>query len=300
VPRYDYATVGHVTCDVLADGSRQAGGTAFYSALQAARLGLRTLILTRGDPSEIERLLASYSGEFDLEILPAEHTTTLQITGEGTERRQRLLAWAGPIEAPNGGPVEVDAAILHLAPVARETPGEWRGQADFVGLTPQGLVREWNAQGDVVLGPVAPELTLARRDATVFAEHEREWCGALFPKGPGSEPLAPEAQAARSPGGGLVAVTAGPEPTTLHMPDGETVRVPVPTIESPRDDLGAGDVFAAALFVALHEGRPPASAAAFAHAAAAVRISGPGPGAIGGRAAVEERLRSSAPPAPLP
>ena len=48
--RFDYATVGHVTVDVLPDGSRRAGGAAFYSALQAARLGLRTLVITRGRP----------------------------------------------------------------------------------------------------------------------------------------------------------------------------------------------------------------------------------------------------------
>jgi sugar/nucleoside kinase (ribokinase family) len=295
VPRYDYVTVGHVTVDVFADGSRQAGGTAFYSALQAARLGLRTLILTRGDPREIGELLDPYSGEFDLTVIPADHTTTLRTVEEGPERRQRLLAWAGPIQGPiagsTGGPIDVDTAILHLAPVARETPREWSGHADFVGLTPQGLVREWNADGDIAHVPAAPELVPARRDATVFAEHEREWCGALMPKGPGSGPVAPKGTSTKDPGGGLVAVTAGAEPTAIHMPDGETIHVAVPAIESPRDDLGAGDVFAAALFIALHEGRPPAAAAAFAHAAAAVRIAGSGPGAIGGRAAVDARLR---------
>jgi hypothetical protein len=55
--RFDYTTVGQVTVDVMPDGSRQPGGTAFYSALQASRLGLRTLILTRGVTSEIEQLL---------------------------------------------------------------------------------------------------------------------------------------------------------------------------------------------------------------------------------------------------
>ena len=39
--RFDYTTVGHVTADVLGDGSRRPGGSAFYSALQAARLGQR-------------------------------------------------------------------------------------------------------------------------------------------------------------------------------------------------------------------------------------------------------------------
>ena len=50
--QYDYTTVGHVTVDVMGDGSRRPGGSAFYSALQAARLGARTLIVTQGVPGE--------------------------------------------------------------------------------------------------------------------------------------------------------------------------------------------------------------------------------------------------------
>jgi sugar/nucleoside kinase (ribokinase family) len=276
VPRHDYTTVGHVTIDVLADGSRRPGGTAFYSALQAARLGLRTLILTRGAPAEIERLLAPYREELDLRVLPAEHTTTLQTAGEGLARHQRLLAWAGPIE----GPLEVDTAILHLAPVARETP---RGRFDadppyaaFVGLTPQGLMREWDAGGQVALGPLPPELLPERCDAWVLSERERECCA--------------EAAAHAAAAGAVVAVTAGAHPTELLLRGDEVSRVPVPPLAAPLDDLGAGDVFAAAFFVALYEGLPPARAAAFANAAAAVRLAGVGPGAIGDRCAVGARL----------
>ncbi len=275
MPRYDYVTVGHVTVDVLADGSRHPGGTAFYSALQAARLGLRTLVLTQGDPPEVEQLLEPYRDELDLTVLPAQHTTTLQTAGEGAARRQRLLAWAGPIAAP-----EVDTAILHLAPVARETPRGCLGThpplAEFVGLTPQGLLREWDARGDLALAPPPRELLPARCDAVVLSAGERERCEDFL-------------STAREDGA-LVAVTAGAWPVTLLLPSGETLRVPVPTVEHPRDDLGAGDVFAAALFVALREGRPPAAAAAFANAAAAVRLAGSGPGAIGDRHAIEARL----------
>jgi sugar/nucleoside kinase (ribokinase family) len=64
----------------------------------------------------------------------------------------------------------------------------------------------------------------------------------------------------------------------------------VPPVRLLRDDLGAGDVFAAAFFVALHEGLAPAQAAAFGNAAAAVRIAGLGPGAIGERHAILARL----------
>jgi hypothetical protein len=276
VPRYDYVAVGHVTVDVLdADGSRHPGGTAFYSALQAARLQLRTLILTRGDPHEIEQLLGPYRDELDLEIVPAEHTTTLRTWGEGPDRRQRLLAWAGPIE----GPIEVGAAILHLAPVAREIPRAWFAAhppgADFVGLTPQGLLREWDARGEIALVAPSRELPPGRCDALVLSEREHQ-CYA--------EPLTQTAE------GAVIAVTAGAQPCTLHLPDGALLHVPVPPIETPTDDLGAGDVFAAALFIALHEGQAPTEAAAFANAAAAVRIAGAGPNAIGDRRAIEARL----------
>jgi sugar/nucleoside kinase (ribokinase family) len=49
-------------------------------------------------------------------------------------------------------------------------------------------------------------------------------------------------------------------------------------------------VFAAAFFVALHEGLPPERAAGFAGAAAAIRIEGSGADAIGDRSAIEARL----------
>jgi pfkB family carbohydrate kinase len=269
---FDYATVGHITVDELADGSHRPGGSAFYSALQAARLGLRTVIVTRGVPAEIEELLGPYRDEFGLTVLPAERTTTLRTSGEGPKRRQRLLAWAGPIEQS----IEVDTAILHLAPVARETPSTWRGHAGFVGLTPQGLVRAWDARGEIVPAPLRREWLPERCDAWVLSERESESCAGSL------EQAAAE--------GAVVAVTAGAGPTALHLPDGGLLRVPVPPIACVHDDLGAGDVFAAALFVALREGQPPAQAAAFATAAAAVRIAGVGPGAIGDRAAIEARL----------
>lgn len=272
---FDYTTVGHVTVDVMPDGSSRPGGSAFYAALQAARLGMRTLIVTKGAVERIEHLMEPWRGELDVRILPAAQTTTLDTSGWGAARTQRMLAWAGTI----GEDVVLDTRILHLAPVARETPREWRGSADFVGVTPQGLVRRWSQEdrGIVVHAPLDPALLPAHGDAFVFSETERESCGSLI-----------------AGDSAVVAITAAAEPTTLRLADGELMRVGVPAIESPRDDVGAGDVFAAAFFVALCEDRSPPDAAAFANAAAAVRISGFGAGAIGDRAAIEARCRSAA------
>jgi 1D-myo-inositol 3-kinase len=302
---FDYTTVGHVTVDVMADGSRRVGGTAFYSALQAARLGRRALIITRGSAQELEGLLEPYRGELELAILPARRTTTLHTTGRGAARVQRLLAWAGPL----GDDVVVETSILHLAPVARETPARWRGRADFVGLTPQGLVRRWagregeislRAPAQIAVGTPQPAgtppggggsgeadtgaedaLDLAGRcDAVVLSDYERESCAQLI--------------AAASRAGAVVAITSGSGPNAILVPDGTVLESPVPAVEQARDDLGAGDVFAAAFFVALAERASPGSAAEFANAAAAVRVQGAGVDAIGDRSAIEAHLRAGA------
>jgi hypothetical protein len=296
--RFDYVTVGHVTRDAIEHPTRgtlyRVGGSAFYSALQAARLGKRALIITQGVPGEIEELIEPYRDELELRVIPAEQTTTLSTQGMGATRTQRLLAWAGPMAEP----LAVDTGILHVAPVARETPVSWDGQAGFVGLTPQGLVRLWREDeglplvqleagsllGDIPLVPLDMEALAGdisavaldptelpeRFDAAVIAERECPSCRALFP-------------AARRHGAS-VAVTAGSRPTTVHLPgDGSVAQTPFPPAVATRDDIGAGDVFAATFFVALAEGRPPLEAAEFANVAAAIRIAGEGPGAIGRR-----------------
>ena len=299
---FDYTTVGHVSADVMPDGARRAGGSAFYSALQAARLGLRSRIITQGVEAELQSLLAPYRSELELQIVPASETTALQSTGDRAPHAQRLLAWAGRMEEG----IEIDSSIVHLAPIARETPRRWSGSADFIGLTAQGLVRAWSgADREIRLVALAPALLPEHWDAVVISEHERESCTVLIP--PGARRRAPSRGGAVAGGDagrtalsdeaasavvdrGVVAVTAAARPTSIHMPDGEVARVKVPVIDELCDDVGAGDVFAAAFFVALHEGRSARAAAAFANAAAAVRIAGAGADAIGDRTAIEARL----------
>jgi sugar/nucleoside kinase (ribokinase family) len=276
----DYTTVGHVTVDLMADGSRRPGGGAFYSALQAARLGWSARIVTRGVRAEIEALLAPYSTELALDVTPSPRTTTLESTlATGGVRAQRMLAWAGEMRPG----AELDATIVHFAPVARETGAYSSGRARFVGVTPQGLVRTWPRLGAPLRARRLDSALMPDRcDAVVISSAERESCAPLLHEHGGR---------AGSP---IVAVTDAAAPTQLHLPDGRTARVPVPPVAEPRDEIGAGDVFAAAFFVALAEGSPAEQAAAFATAAAAVRIVGDGPGAVGDRTAILARAAAVA------
>ena len=177
---------------------------------------------------------------------------------------------AGPLKSVPA----LDTRALHLAPVAGEAPGRWEGRADFVGLTPQGLLRRWERPGAVmVLGPPpqVPGRGLAAAevralaggcDAIVLSEHERRsWAARLRrPARPGR----------RSP------VTDGPRPNTLLVRGGAASRSPLPAVgRRGGEDLGAGDVFAAAFFVSLSAGRAPGTGRrGFANAAAAVRMLG--------------------------
>jgi sugar/nucleoside kinase (ribokinase family) len=128
--------------------------------------------------------------------------------------------------------------------------------------------------------PLDLALLPAHCDAIVLSRSEREWCAALL------DPPRARAQ--------LVAVTAAANAVELHLPDGEVARVDVPAVEELCDDIGAGDVFAAALFVELAGGQMPSAAAAFANAAAAVRVGSIGAAAIGDRRRIERRVATVA------
>ncbi len=287
-----------MTVDVLPDGRRRPGGTALYSALQAARLGLEATIVTRGREDELRELLAPFADELELIVEPAPATTTLQTTGSGEQRRQRMLAWAGPMSTPSegsgapsgwasgaGGP----GAILHLAPVAAELTARPGGQWRFVGLTPQGLLRAWSRDGDEVV-----QRALAAEAMPLF-----ERCGAVVLSRQERPACEPGLELARR-GGAIVAVTAGPAATVL-LADHERppIEISVSPVRGSVDDLGAGDVYAAALFIALAEGSGPARAGVLAGAAAALRLGGSGPQAIARRAAIEAQAASAAPSSPL-
>ncbi len=136
------------------------------------------------------------------------------------------------------------------------------------------------AGGEMSLGvaPRASERLAARCDALVLSQQERAGCAALIERSLDN--------------GALVAITAEERPSTLLLADGSKLELAVPEVASPVDDLGAGDVFAAALFEELAAGSAPEAAATFATAAAAVRMQGAGASAIGNRSLIEARLHA--------
>jgi sugar/nucleoside kinase (ribokinase family) len=62
--------------------------------------------------------------------------------------------------------------------------------------------------------------------------------------------------------------------------------------EDEVDPTGAGDTFATAFLIRLHETHDVAEAARFGAAAASLSVSGTGAGAIPGRGAIDARMRA--------
>jgi sugar/nucleoside kinase (ribokinase family) len=129
----DLVTVGHVLCEtiVFADGRREGpvlGSPAAYSGTVAARLGLRTGIVTKVGPDAPPGLLQPLrDAGVDLSGIDFESpiTTTNQLiyAPDGT-KELRYLKQAGPI-TPHDIPDELrHAAAFHICPLDYEIPLE--------------------------------------------------------------------------------------------------------------------------------------------------------------------------------
>jgi sugar/nucleoside kinase (ribokinase family) len=260
----DYLLLGHVTRDLLTDGSTTPGGTAMYSALTAFRMGCRVGVVSAPAP-----LPTGWPPDIELaycERLPAP-TFENRYTPEG--RVQILHAGAGALTLDDVPPMWRSAPVIHLGPIAAETPAAlaFAFPGALIGMTPQGLMREWDEPlpSQIRYRPWRPEPELLRRiDALVLSIEDIR----------GDEQLGLDyARYCR-----IVALTRGAAGSTLYL-DGVPHHVDAfPAVE--RDPTGAGDVFAAALLVRLHETKDPLEAARFAARVAAKSVEGPGSNAI--------------------
>lgn len=216
----------------------------------------------------------------DLAVLcrPAATTTTFENVYTAGRRSQRCLTVAerlGPADVPPRWR-ETARAVL-LAPVMNEVDPAlaYAFPGALVGVAAQGYLRTRRRDGAAVGRRWQPSRRwLGRLAALVLSGDDLAHAPALISK----LSVAP-----------VLVLTHGAAGAQLIC-GGETVVVPAyPAHEV--DATGAGDVFAAALLVALVEGRPPAAAARFAASAASWAVEAPGTEGIATREQIEERLR---------
>jgi sugar/nucleoside kinase (ribokinase family) len=262
----DYLVIGHLTEDLTPAGPR-LGGTAAFSALTARSLGLRVGVVSA--LSE-ETSLKALDG-IPVVRIPSPHSTTFEniYTRDG---RMQILHYQGvPISIENVPDIWCKAPIVHLGPVARELGADWvqaldkKFSASLLGITPQGWMRTWNDDEQVV--PCKWELAeafLPQAGAVILSREDVLGDDELI------ESMAHQTR--------LLAVTEGAAGSVLYW-NGDRRRFSAPELVE-LDATGAGDIFAAAFFFRLYATRDPWEAARFATHLAARSVLRPGLEAI--------------------
>lgn len=269
----DYLIIGHVARDIT-PGGWTWGGTAYYSAIAAQRLGARVGVVTA--TAEADQLRSALPG-IELHIVPTERTTTFENRYRGNQRAQLLHHAAPPLTQGDIPVAWQKSALVHLAPIAQDVD---KGLLDlfapsFLGITPQGWMRGWDTQGRVEYQPLLNLKHLFRSvDVIVFSAEDV-----------GNDPVAMREMINAVP---LAVITQAAEGATVYTQDGAH---PMPARPSTVvDPTGAGDVFATAYFLRLYETGHPLESAAFANVVASFAIEAHGTDAIPTRAYVEAWL----------
>ena len=266
----DYLVIGHLTEDVTPTGPR-LGGTAAFAALTARAFGLRAGIVTSvGETTDLDVV----RGIPILKVQSA-HTTVFENQRTTDGRKQVIRQQASKITLEGLPPAWRNVAILHLAPVAQELAEDVPEHvaAPLLGITPQGWMRKWDGTGAITpcewessakLLPKAGAVVVSREDV----QGDEDALHAM-------------AQQTR-----VLAVTEGAAGTVLYW-NGDSRRFRAPKVIEV-DEVGAGDVFAAALFIRLYMTRDPWEAARFATLLAARFVTRPGFAGIPTRHDIEE------------
>jgi len=242
----DYLVIGHVAHDLTPSGPR-LGGTVSFSALTARALGLRVGVVTAaGSETSLEPLK-------DIPVISIEspQSTTFENIYTKSGRVQYLRAQASPIDFNSVPEAWRRTPIIHLGPLANEMDSILpKGFSPaLLGITPQGWMRQWDAEGRV--SPSAwsnAEAALRQADAVVMSREDVGGDDELI------EHMAHETR--------VLAVTEGAAGSVLYW-HGDRRRFRAQQVEEV-DATGAGDIFGAAFFVRLFTTHDPWEAARFA------------------------------------
>lgn len=252
---FDYLVIGHATRDVEGSTAR-LGGTAAYAARTAEALGCRTGVVTSAG-ADLD--FGDWLGDAVVTVLPAPRSTTFENIYREGGRKQVVRSLADPL-GPQAVPPDWTARLVHVGPVAQECdPALMIAFRDaFLGVTPQGWMREWQENGRVHRRPWdEARRVLPHADAVVLSKEDVASDSGL---------AAEYSRETR-----CLVLTQGAEGCTVYA-SGETRRLPAPKVDEV-DPTGAGDVFAASFFYALQQGHDAWSAARFANCIAARSVT---------------------------
>lgn len=283
-----FLAIGHVTRDLLPDGSFTVGGTVTFAALTAYRLGLASAIVTGADAAFLAHL-PTYLPGIEVHGHSSAHTTTFANRYTNGFRIQYLHA-RGDVLTEDDIPVSWHATpIVLLGPLDQELSPDIvklfpRHTGTLIAATPQGWLRRWDDDGRVWPTPwQAAEQVLPSLDALILSHDD------LLPFADGNRIEADAMLERWSMHVPLLVATDGRHGASLYQ-HGIATRFPAYAAREV-DPTGAGDVFAAAFLTHLSQHGNPAQAVNFANCVASFSVEQAGIEGIPTIEMVLQRLR---------
>jgi len=269
----DLVAIGHVTFDETPSGVRP-GGSAYYAALTARRLGLSVGLLTS---TSSDYPLDIYPDGIHLTTVASPQTTRYRLGQSRGARTLTLLSRAADLETEHLPAAWRGAPLAMLCPVAGEVDPALASAFEdaAVAVLPQGWMRKRSRGG--LVGPQPWEDAddvLSRTQLLVLSEEDL----------PGGDAAA-VAWLQQVP---LGAITRGKRGATLFV-NGDAYHVEADAATEV-DATGAGDVFASTLLIEYQRLGDAWEAAAAAACAGAASVEAEGPAAILDRAGLDARL----------
>ncbi len=276
----DLLLIGTITADIDLNGNRVPGGTVFYSAITAARLGMKVGIVTR------PRNDISFDGLLGgAQVAWMQPPSTLSFrniyqAGERVQYIQDRERGVLPLGA-NDIPLQwTKAPMVHLAPVANDVePSIARMFKDSTVLaTPQGWLRTWDNVGRILFMPRRWGRTdLQNIELVVLSDEDlhgdQEQLGLFIRNIP------------------VVVMTTGRKGCLVYSQDSCNE---VPAFSTTAvDPTGAGDSFATAFLIHYFFDHDPMEAAIFANCVASFAVEGVGSSSIPTPHDVEQRLKQN-------
>jgi len=236
-PQIDFLTIGHICYDLVPDG-RVVGGAAAYTAMTAQALGCRPAVVTSAAPDE--KWPVEWPG-IAIHTIDSPATTVFENVYQPAGRVQTIHSVAGRLDAASVPPSWTRSPLVFLGPIANEIDPDiiHLFSDSVVGVGPQGWMRRWDERGRVYAVDWQDVATVLPLAAVTFISTEDLSDLSLI-----------DAYARMA---NVLVVTDGSKGCTVYF-RGEARTFPAPEVTLV-DATGAGDIFAAAYLIRLHQTR---------------------------------------------
>jgi sugar/nucleoside kinase (ribokinase family) len=294
---FDIVSVGHFSIDSIFLPDRNTpfvvlGGSVAYVSFAARRLDARVSVVSKvGSDFPAAYLWWLRQEKVDLSgVFRTESVQTtrfeLKYDNDLSDRALRLKTRAPPIAVADL-PDSLKAKVIHIGPIAGEiiyeTAEKLRGCSDILSFDPQGLVRNFDENGNVTLGSLMDKRILGLVD--IYKSSSKEIQAVT-----GLSDIDSAIKAVHGYGAKIVIVTLGASGAMVSVED-TIYKVPACKPEKIVDPTGAGDAFIGSFLAEYVNGEDCSWCSYVGSAAASLVVEGIGPTFFGDKEEIHRRAR---------